>query len=200
MIVPITRQVGKEGKTLIAVLTPNQWHILESHLNADYKIRGNFLMQTAMRIAEARYVSRHPDCFREENGAIYLPQVEGKEKFGKKRAIQKYRTVLLSPNGIKAVKTLLDNHITFPSYQAMEGSFRRAAKEADIDERYIRSKSFRKSFISWLMVSMPEKQMSIAKSAGHDFDTMQKHYVEFAFRKEDIKDMKEETVGWGEPV
>jgi integrase len=200
MIVPITKQVGKEGKTQVAVLTPNQWHLLESHLNADYKIRGNFLLQTAMRIAEAIYVSRHPECFRKENGAIYLPFVTGKEKIGKLRCKQKTRTILLSPKGVKAVQDLFDNNVKFPSYQAMEGSFKRAAKEADIDNRYIRSKSFRKSFISWLMVSMPDKQMSIAKSAGHDFDTMQRHYVEFAFRKEDIKDMKEETDGWGEPV
>lgn len=200
MIVPITKQVGKEGKTWVAILTPNQWHLIESHLNADYKIRGNFLLHTAMRIAEAIYVSRHPECFRKENGAIYLPQVTGVEKFGKLRAKQKSRTILLSPKGIKAVQELFDNGVKFPSYQAMEGSFKRAAKEADIDERFISTKMFRKTYISWLMVCDPSKQMSIAKSAGHDFDTMQNHYVEFAFRKEDIKEMREEIAGWGEPL
>lgn len=200
MIIPITKQLGKEGKTKVAILTPNQWHLMESKLNADYKIRGNFLLHTAMRIAEAYYVSRHPECFRKDNGAIYLPYVTGVEKFGKVRAKQKSRTILLSSKGIKAVQELFDNGVKFPSYQAMEGSFKRAAKEADIDPTHIRSKMFRKMYISWLMVCDPSKQMSIAKSAGHDYDTMQKHYVEFAFRKEDIKDMKEELAGWGEPI
>ena len=84
MIVPLT-------KNNVAVLTPAQWHLIENHLNADYKIRGDFLLQTAMRVTECYYVSRHPETFKEDHGAIFLPKVEGEEKFGKTRAKQKER-------------------------------------------------------------------------------------------------------------
>lgn len=191
MIVPLT----KNG---VAVLTPNQWHLIENHLNADYKIRGNFLLQTSMRIAEAYYVMNHPETFRKENGAIFLPKVEGEEKFGKKRCKQKERAVLLSPNGISAVELFFSQGVKLPSYQAMEPAFRLAAKEADFDTRGITTKMLRKTFVSWLIHCRPELRGMIASSAGHTTETMDGYYVTYGFRKEDVKDMREEIKGWGE--
>jgi integrase len=195
MIVPLFKSSGDLRN--VAVLTPNQWHLIESYLNTDNKIRGNFLLYTAMRIAEARYVSEHPECFRETHAAIFLPRVKG---LGKLKSKQKDRTILLSTKGVKAVKDLLENKIKFPSYQAMEGAFKRAAKEADVDTQYITSKMFRKTYLSWLMAITSEKQVNIALSVGHDTRTMSLHYLQAGFRKEDLKDMKEEIAGWGEPV
>jgi integrase len=186
MIVPL----NKNG---VAVLTPAEWHLIENHLNADYKLRGDFLLQTSMRISEAYYVSRHSECFREGNGAIFLPRVEGEEKFG-----QKERAVLLSPKGIAAVKLFFEKKVGLPTYQAMEPAFKLAAKEADFDIRYITTKMLRKTFISWLINTHPERRGMIASSAGHTTDTMDAYYITYGFRKDDVKEMRDEVVGWGE--
>jgi integrase len=191
MIIPLT-------KNKIAVLTPLQWHLLESKLNADYKIRGDFLLQTAMRITEAYYVARHPECFREEHAAIFLPEVEGEEKFGKKRCKQKERAVLLSPKGVAAVKLFFEKRVGLPSYQAMDLAFKRAAKLADLDSSTVVTKSLRKSFISWAVNCHPELKGKIASSAGHTTETMDTYYLTYGFKKEDVKDMRPEVAGWGE--
>jgi integrase len=193
MIVPLT----KNG---VAVFTPTQWHLIENNLNGDYKIRGDFLLQTAMRISEAYYVSRHPECFVEDHAAIFLPHVAGgPEKFGKKRAKQKERTVLLSPDGVKAVKLFFEKDVGLPSYQAMDSAFKRAAKIADFDIRSVKTKSLRKTFISWAINALaPELKGKIASSAGHTTDTMDAYYICYGFKKEDIRDMKGRVNGWGE--
>jgi integrase len=191
MIVPLT-------KNNVAVLTPAQWHLIENHLNADYKIRGDFLLQTAMRVTECYYVSRHPETFKEDHGAIFLPKVEGEEKFGKTRAKQKERAVLLSPRGVAAVKLFFGKSMAFPTYQAMQPAFVLAAEEADFDTRFITTKMLRKTVISWLINCYPERRGMIAASAGHTTETMDGYYITYGFRKEDVKEMREETAGWGE--
>lgn len=190
MIVPLT-------KNQVAVLTPAQWHLIENKLNGDYKIRGDFLLQTAMRISEAYYVSRHPECFKEDHGAIFLPHIKGDESFGKPRALQNERAVLLSPNGVKAVNLFFDKDVGLPSYQAMDMAFKRAAKAADFDIRYIKTKMLRKSFLSWGISTFPDLKGKFAASAGHSTETMDAYYLAYGFRKEDQKDMKVELVDWG---
>ena len=188
MIVPIS----KNG---VAVLTPKEWRLIENQLNADYKIRGNYLLHTAMRISEAVYVAEHKDCFRKENGAIFLPMVPG---MGKRKCKQKERAVLLSPKGIAAVQMLYDTNTKLPSYQTMDLTFKRAVKEANFDIRTITTKMLRKTFITWLMACNPERQGMIASSAGHTNDTMQDHYITFGFKKDDVNEMRNEILKWGE--
>jgi len=188
MIVPLSKQK-------VACLTPKEWKLIENQLNADYKIRGGFLLHTAMRISEAMYVSHHPECYRKDNGAIFLPKVEG---LGKRKAKQKERAVLLSPFGKRAVELFFEKDVGLPSYQAMESALKRAAKYADFDTRFITTKMFRKTYITWLMVCYPERQGMIASSSGHTNDTMQSHYITYGFKKEDAKEMKEIIQGWGE--
>jgi integrase len=178
-----------------AVLTPREWSLLREELNSDYKIRGDFLLHTAMRIREAQYVSGRPECYRKENAAIFLPRVAG---MGKRKCIQKNRAVLLSPVGAKAVEVFFEMHLKLPSYQAMEPAFKRAAKLAGIEETNITTKMFRKTMISWLMVCFPDRQVQIAHSAGHNFETMLGHYLMYGFTREDVSEMKEIVKGWGE--
>ena len=191
MIVPLT----KNG---VAVLTPHQWDLVSDKLNSDYKIRGEFLLQTAMRISEAYYVTRHPECLRKENGAIFLPEVKGEEKFGKKRCKQKERAVLLSPKGLQDVLLYFEKNPGLPTYQSMGPAFELAAKESDFDTRSITTKMLRKTFISWLINCYPERRGMIASSAGHTTDTMDAYYLAYGFRKDDVSEMRERTSKWGE--
>jgi hypothetical protein len=191
MLVPLF--VGS-GKRCVAVLTPHEKNLIFDELNSGYKKRSGFFLHTAMRIAECNYVKIHPECFRKENGAIFLPNV-GEGKF---RCTIKNRAVLLSEAGIDAVEAFLASGVGIPTYQSMEPVFKRAALDAGFDTRYITTKMFRKTMISWLMACYPERQASIALSAGHNYVTMQGHYLTQGWRKEDVKEMREETKGWGE--
>jgi len=192
MIVPLSINYGKR---VVAVLSPKEWVAIKKELNDDYKMRFEFLLQTCMRISEAMYISEHPECFREENAAIFLPRVEG---MGKLRCKEKSRQIMLSPDGIAAVKALYNSGVKFKAYQNMEQVFKRAAKDADFDIKYITTKCLRKTMVSWLMACYPEQQEKIAFSAGHDYNTMRQHYLTFGWRKEDVADMRVYTKGWGE--
>lgn len=195
MIVPLF--VSSEKGRKVAVLTPREKRLLFEHLNSDYRIRANFLHETAVRIAEGYYLAEHPECYRKENAAIFLPNVE---EIGKKRCTIKNRAILLSPAGVKAVDAFYEAKIGLPRYQSMEEVFKRAARDAGIDDSYIVPKMWRKIMISWLMTCYEHLQSKIQHSAGHNYATMQGHYVTYGFRKEDIKEMREETFHWGEAV
>lgn len=183
------------GKRNVAILSPFQERLIYEHLNADYKIRVRFLLHTQMRISEAKWINAHREHFRKENGIILLPKVEA---IGKKRATISNRTVHLSNEGIKAVEDLFEKNVGFPSYQAMEHALKLAAKESDIDPRYINPKMYRKTAISWLMSCWPEKEAFITASTGHTIVTMRGHYLGSGFKKDDQKEMRERFAGWGE--
>ena len=193
MIVPLDITYGK-GKRHVAVLTPSQWLAIKDKLNDSYKLRFEYLLQTGMRISEARYILEHPDRFREENGAIFLPRVEG---MGKDKCKNLSRQIMLSPEGIKIVKEIIEKNIKLLAYQNMEQVFKRAARDADIDTKYITTKCLRKSIVSWLMACYPERQEQIAFSIGHDYNTMRGHYLTYGWRKEDIADMRNYVKEWG---
>lgn len=192
MIVPL---FVSSGKRAVAVLTPLQVKLIDDKLNADYKIRTRYLLQTAMRLVEAKYVDQHRDTYRKENHAIFLNKVDG---MGKKRCTITNRAVMLSPKGIAAVEDFFDKNPGLPTYQSMEAAIKLAAKEADFDTRYITSKMYRKTMVSWLINCFPEKESRVLHFAGHDQTTMRGHYLTYGFRKEDIRDMREEVKGWDE--
>lgn len=183
------------GKRAVAILSPFQERLIYEKLNAEYKIRVRFLLHTQMRISEAMWVDTHRDCFRKDNGIILLPKVE---EIGKKQCKITNRTVLLSYAGVKAVEDFFEKNVHFPSYQAMEEALRLAARESNIDPRYITTKMYRKTAISWLMACWPEKEAFISASAGHTFVTMRGHYLGSGFKKDDIKEAREIYAGFGE--
>jgi integrase len=192
MIVPL--YVGS-GKRVVAVLTPKQKDLIFEKLDFKCQVRFDFLLQTQVRIAEAYYLSKHPECYKKDHGAIFLPKVE---EIGKERCTISNRAVILSQLGIAAVDLFYEKNVGFATYQSMEGVLKRAARDADFEIKGITTKMFRKTIISWLMACMPERMSQIQHSAGHNYATMQGHYVTYGFRKEDVKDMKDELKGWGE--
>jgi len=193
MIVPLS--VSSDSGKKVAVLTPKEKNMIWENLSPVYRIRGDFLLYTWARIVEAKYISDRPECFREENAAIFLPIVPG---MGKNRCTIKQRTIVLSNKGVAAVKEFFQHEVGFAAYQNMENAFILAAKKADFDTSLITTKMLRKTGISWALVAYPNQQSQIARSAGHDANTMNKHYLADGFRKEDRKDMIEEMKGFGE--
>ena len=183
------------GKRAVAVLSPYQERLIYEHLNSDYKIRTRLLLHTGMRIAEAKWLDQHRDCFRKDNGIILLPKVE---EIGKKACKITNRTVLLSYAGVKSIEDFFEKNVHFPSYQAMERALKLAATESNIDPKYINPKMYRKTMISWLMACYPEKEAFITNSAGHTIVTMRGHYLGSGFKKDDLKEIKAIFEGWGE--
>jgi integrase len=193
MIVPLS-VTSKTGKKT-AVLTPKEKNLIWEQLSPAYRIRGDLLLYTSMRIAEARHFAKHPEFFRKENCAIFLPIVPG---LGKARCTMKQRTITLSNNGVKAVEEFFDHKVGFAAYQNMESAFILAAKKADFDTSFITTKMLRKTGVSWHMAVFPNQQTQISRMAGHNIKTMNEHYLADGFRKEDKKDIADELKGWGE--
>lgn len=183
------------GKRFVGVLAPREKNLIWEYLNADYKIRFDFLLYSYVRIAEGYHFLTHPDYYRKDNHHIFFPNVE---EIGKKRCTIKNRAVALSSKGMDAVDLFIQKRVGLTAYQNMEAALKRAAFDADFDLKYITTKMLRKTYISWLMATMPEKQMQISFSAGHDYSTMRKHYLTFGWKKTDIEDMRDEVKGWGE--
>ena len=192
MIIPLS-VTSKTGKS-VAVLTPKEKNMIWEQLNTTYRIRFDFLIYTAARIVEAKYIAGHPGCFRKENMAIFLPTVPG---MGKPRCQVKQRTILLSEKGVAAVEEFFAHKVGFAAYQNMEQAFILAAEKAGFDKSFITTKMARKTFVSWALAVYPDQQSTIAKSAGHDVATMNNYYLAVGWRKDDIKDMKTELTGWG---
>lgn len=192
MIVPFTKS---SGKRITAILSPKEKALFFEHLDPIYQKRFDFLYQTAMRLREAEYFSQHPEIFKPENGIIALPHVDG---MGKVRCKILDRNILLSKKGLAIVQDFIDYKITFPREQSMREACQVAAVKADFRPDGIVPKMFRKMFISHAMAIMPERQMQLALSVGHDFRTMQNNYMILGWKKGDIEDMKVELAGLGE--
>ena len=190
MIVPLS--ISTKNRK-VAVLTPHETDLLLDTMTIENKIRANYLLETAMRISEAKYVQQHPECFRKENTTIFLPMVEG---MGKVKCTIKNRPIQLSTRGIDAVEKFFAFKATLPSYQAMEQSIKISGKNAGFDASVLTPKMWRKTMVSWLMAVFPERQMQISFSCGHDYNTMRNHYLVYGWRKEDKNDMKERLDGW----
>jgi len=191
MIVPlsVTSQSGKSAK---AVLTPKEKDMIWDKLNPVYKIRFNFLLYSYMRIVEAMHTANHPEYFRKENRAIFLPIVPG---IGKAKCTINRRTIILSDNGINAVEEFFNHKVGFAAYQNMEDAIVLAAKKADFDIKYISTKCLRTTVVSWMMAIFPNQQSQISRCVGHDIYTMNDYYLATGFRPNDKKDMIEELKG-----
>lgn len=191
MIIP--RYVATDQRK-VAVLTPNQVDLIEDRLNSDYKLRTRYLLETHARLKEAIYIDGNRQCYRREDGMIDLPHVKG---MGKARCTIAQRTIFLSKSGIKAVDSFFAENAHLPVYQSMSPAIKLAAEEADFDTQYITPKMYRKTMISWLINCYPELETKILHSAGHDILTMRGSYLSMGFRKEDVKEMRDRTDGWG---
>lgn len=193
MIIPL-KKTSRSGRQ-VAVLTPGQSDAIREKLNPVYQMRWDFLLHTATRIVEAKHITKHPEYFRKENGAIFLKPTP---EIGKKRCTIKERAIMLTPEGANIVENFLANKIQFAAYQNMESAIVLAAEKADFETESITTKMLRKTMVSWLMTVYPEKEAQISHFAGHDVNTMRGYYLTYGWRKDDTKDMRNRLASWGE--
>lgn len=180
------------------VLTPKEYSKLKEKLSADYICICDVLLHTGMRISEFKRFANHPEWYDAHRRCIELTT----EAIKKKKTVYKTRQINLTKEGCDAVKhfqKMVKDNLKIPSRQAMLGTLSRAAVDAEIPEgdKGVCPKMFRKTLVSWLMKSSPERMFEIAANMGHTLEVMQTNYTNLSFAREDLDDIRKFLKGWG---
>lgn len=157
-----------------------------------YPLLCDLLLHTGMRLVEVQNLK--PEQYRASRHVI--ADVTCK----KLKCASSARTVMLSLPGCDAVEAWLKSELTIPTRISMGETLRRYAGISGIGTNGITPKMFRKMLASWLMACYPEQQSYIAKSMGHDLNTLNKHYLGVGFERSEIDMMREILKGWGVAV
>lgn len=157
-----------------------------------YPLMCDMLMHTGMRIVEAQALK--PEMYRASRHVI------ADVKCNKVKSKSANRTIMLSLPGCDAVEAWLKSGLAVPSRISMGETLRRYARISGIGAEGITPKMFRKTLASWLIACYPEQTLYIAKSMGHDLNTLQKHYLGIGFQRSEIEMMRELLKGWGVAV
>jgi hypothetical protein len=179
------------------ILKPWEWIAIRDHLKSGTQIICDVSLHTEMRSTELWFFIQHPEWFTASRRAIDLP----KEAILKKKCTLDERTILLSIEGVEAVKTMFGcSSRTRVEHDRsnLRKELKDAALAAKISDSGICPKMFRKTMISWLMATLPEKEPYILMSAGHGKDVQQRHYLAAGFERRDVEDMRKFLRGWGE--
>jgi integrase len=190
------------------ILTPTEWYRLREHLTTKYQVVCDVLLNTGMRVEEFWEFNAHTyidtrndnkyanNWFSASRRCIDLPECA----IGKARCTIKQRTILLSPNGVQAVETLIsmNSSIKYTDRSNMRKMLINSTIAAGLDPKGITNKMFRKTLVSWLMATVPEKEAHILYSIGHSQETQHRHYLSMGFVRRDVEDMRKFLYGWGE--
>jgi integrase len=189
-----------EGKAIIKnatrVLTPFEYEKLRIQLNPVYQAICDVLLHTGLRMPEFWDLLRHPEWYDAKRRCIEVP----KRTVQKKKLKVVYRQVNLNLLGCEAIEHLFKVNPKHISRQAMTETLCFAARKAELPEldKGVAPKMFRKTIVSWLMKTYPERMFEISASAGHTLDIMKDHYSNLAFAAQDREDIKRFVKGWGE--
>ena len=185
------------------VLYPSEFIAIRAEMNYKHQLIFDGMLFTGMRIVEFWRFVGHPEWLKPTRKCIDLPR----GSMLKVKAKQAERTVLLSNWGLRSIEALEDymkvNKIVPISkqgwQQAVRGAATRAVEKGDlVTTKGIVPKMTRKTWISWLLVTHPIHEGSIAISSGHDVATMLRHYTGLGFPSHEIEAMQMYTAGWGE--
>lgn len=179
------------------VLLPREINLMLDKMSPKYRAICEGLLHTHMRVEEFWWFVQHPDSYKPSRRCISLP----KEAIRKTETVFKERDVVLSLKGCQVVEHLIAMKLTkkdFMTRQAMGQYLNKIAIEAGIGKEGICPKMFRKTMISWLVATFPEKHTWINSSAGHTSDIQLRHYAGIAFSRTDLEDMRLVLRGWGE--
>jgi len=176
------------------ILRPSEYALFREQLNPAHRVISDVALNTGMRWMEIWALVKHPEWYRASRRCIDMPMGSIK----KVRCLQLERTILLTPRGCNAVELLLGLKLKKPITRSnLLVSYRLAASRS-IGVDGICPKMMRKTLVSWLIKSMPEKALVIASSMGHNMEVMRRHYLGIAFERQAIEDMREYLTGWGD--
>ena len=176
------------------ILKPSEYAQIREQLNPIHQVICDVLLNTGMRGEELWAFVRHPEWYRASRRCVELPLGSIK----KIRCLHKERTVCLTQSGCECVEILFKLKLKTPIARSNFHTALRLAASRSIGEEGITPKMFRKTLVSWLIKTTPEKAFEISASMGHDLNTMRQHYVGIAFERKDVEDMRVFLKGWGE--
>lgn len=179
------------------ILRPWEWFVIRDELRVGTQMVCDVSLNTEMRSTEMWSFLQNEKWFHEPRKAIELP----KEAILKKKVTFDERTILLSDLGTVAVKTVFGwSHKVREEMDRsnLRKELMQAAIDANLPIDGICPKMFRKTMISWLMATIPDKEPYILMSAGHGKDVQQRHYLAAGFERGDIEEMRKFLKGWGE--
>lgn len=178
------------------ILRPWEWYLIRNQLRAETALICDVSLNTEMRSTELDCFLKNEKWFREGGKAIDLP----KEAILKVKTTLDERTVLLSDLGVEAVKRIfaLPAKARKIDRSNLRKELLKAAESAKLSKEGIKPKMFRKTMISWLEATFPEKDRYILMSAGHGEDVQQRHYLAAGFERGDLEEMRKFLNGWGE--
>jgi integrase len=149
-----------------------------------------------------------PDWYKASRRLIKLPDGACQ----KQKCEFKERSIILSLPGCDAFDRLVSSTVRFkkkmvpvlemrPEKVSFGSTLKRYAIKAGIGDKGVCPKSFRKTWVSWLVACFPEKSIYIQASMGHDQDTIVGNYIGLGFTREETEVMRDKClVGWGELV
>jgi integrase len=176
------------------ILRPSEYTLFRDCLNPTHQILADVALNTGMRWVEIWGLVQNPRWYRASRRCIELPLGSIK----KVRCLHKERTVCLTASGCDAVETLFKLHLKKPVTRSNLNESLKLAASKSIGPEGITPKMFRKTLVSWLIKTSPEKAFEISASMGHDLNTMRMHYVGIAFERKDVEDMRGFLKGWGD--
>jgi len=191
------------------ILIPSEWEALRDAIPLTrLRMVVSVLMSTGMRYTELLAFAEHLRWFDAKNRAITLPASVTKTRIA--------RTIHLTPAFTKELALYLKEHkvLEVPGRRTMEGNLTRwwedttksnwQYQEPPIETWILTPKTFRKSWISWLLAvrrqdgSPMYSYMDIAKSAGHSVRVCETYYANLDPRlKSEMELVRKYTEGWG---
>ena len=182
----------KIKKNGIRILLPSEYEsLLASIPKLHHQLLIKTMLLTGMRFREIKRLHENPKWY-DKRGFIFL----NKEGQKKKKARFKERYVKLSILGNEVVSTFINTKMTIPSRVSLNEDLGRWGKNAGLDTDGLSIKTFRKTWESWLIASMPEKTLEITLSQGHTETTSMKFYINIPFTAKDKEGMKKYILGW----
>ena len=215
-VVPVVEKVVQESHSLTGVrnmVYPNQkWKVLkdvQSDLHPtrilrpvefelllegsrveENKIRLIVALITGMRYAELRKFQDHPEWYDEESNFIEIPE---ETKAGRKHP----RRYIRLPNiAREVIPRFFELKLKYPTEQGWIENLKRWMVNAGLDPAYVGTKTTRKTWESWLILTYPHRIMEIVMSQGHTVETSLNHYFNIPFTPKDRQEMKKWVDGW----
>jgi len=172
-----------------AIVTPIEFKCLLGAVpKLKHRMALDTLCHTGLRYNEYRLLAEHPEWFSAKNREIVLPAKATKTK--------RDRNIPLTPAFSQKLELWLSsNKLSAPSMQGMDKNLQRWCEVAGI--KRISVKTFRKTWLTYLLMSMPEKADLIYASMGHSREISARHYlIMTGTLKNEIEAVKEAVRGW----
>jgi hypothetical protein len=192
------------------ILRPNEFQsLLDGCPKIEFKTMIQALLYTGMRYIELKRFQQHPEWY--DGDFIHLPR----EAVHKDKRTQQERWVRLNNQGRMIIQYFIKYKKKLPSYQSMSQNLScwalragfpeakvvtKKDKKGNIKKTYVcpvlTSKTFCKTWESWLMFCYPQQIAMITLSQGHTTLTSLQHYVNMPFTEADRIEIMNFIQGW----